>query len=45
MPLSARITIVATLGALLAGAAYLLIARGPVIMMDLSASVSQLLCL
>lgn len=38
-------TILASLGALLAGAAWLLIARGNAIMLDLSASVSQLLCL
>jgi hypothetical protein len=45
MPLSARITILASIGALLAGAVYLMIARGPAILIDLSGSLSQLLCL
>lgn len=45
MPLAARITIIASLGALCLGAAYLMLTRGQVILMDLSASVSQLLCL
>jgi hypothetical protein len=45
MPLAARITILAGIGALVAGAAYLMIARGPAIMIDLSGSLAQLLCL
>jgi hypothetical protein len=45
MPLSARIAIIASLMALCAGAAYLMFARGQVILMDLSASAAQLLCL
>ncbi|HKJ60890.1 MAG TPA: hypothetical protein VKA94_02700 [Hyphomicrobiales bacterium] len=45
MPLSARIAIIAGLTALCLGAAYLMFARGQVILMDLSSSVSQLLCI
>jgi hypothetical protein len=39
MPLAARITIIASLTVLCAGAAYLLIARGPALLIDLSAAV------
>lgn len=45
MPLSARIAIIASLTALCAGAAYVMFARGEVILMDLAASAGQLLCL
>jgi hypothetical protein len=45
MPLAARITILASLGALIAGAAYLMIVRGPAILIDLSGSLTQLFCL
>lgn len=45
MALSARVAIIASLAALCAGAAYLMLARGEVILMDLSASAAQLLCL
>jgi hypothetical protein len=45
MPLTARIAIIASLTALCAGAAYIMFSRGQVILMDLSASASQLLCL
>jgi hypothetical protein len=38
MPLAARITIIASLTVLCAGAAYLLIARGPALLIDLSAA-------
>ena len=45
MPLAARITILAGIGILLAGAVYLMIARGPAILIDMSGSLAQLLCL
>jgi hypothetical protein len=45
MPLAARITILASIGLLIAGAAFLMIARGPAILIDLSGSLAQLLCL
>ena len=45
MPLAARIAIIASLTALCAGAAYIMFSRGQVILMDLSASAAQLLCL
>jgi hypothetical protein len=45
MPLTARIAIIGTLGLLLGGAVFLLLERGPAILIDLSASAAQLLCL
>lgn len=45
MPLGLRITIIAGLTGLCGGAAYLLIARGPAMLIDLSAAATQLLCL
>jgi hypothetical protein len=45
MPLAARIAIIGSLGLLLGGAAFLLISRGPAILIDLSSSAAQLLCL
>ena len=44
MPLSARITIIATLALICAGAAFLMIARGQALLIDLSATASRLLC-
>ncbi len=44
MPIAARITIFSVLGLFCAGAAYILLARGPAIMIDLSGSLAQLLC-
>jgi len=44
MPLAARITIVASIGALCAGAAYLMLARGSAILIDLSSAATRLLC-
>jgi hypothetical protein len=45
MPLALRITIIAGLTAFCAGAAWLLLARGPALLIDLSAAAAQLLCL
>ncbi len=45
MPLTARIAIIASLGLLLGGAAFLMLARGPAILIDLSASAGQFFCL
>jgi hypothetical protein len=45
MPLAARVAILTSLGALIAGAVYLMVVRGPAILIDLSGSVSRLLCL
>ncbi|MBX2806611.1 MAG: hypothetical protein KTR19_11615 [Hyphomicrobiales bacterium] len=45
MPVSARIAIIASLGLLCAGAAYVMFRRGQIILMDLTASASQILCL
>ncbi len=44
MPLAARITIITTLTLICAGAAYLMIARGPALLIDLSSAASRLLC-
>ena len=41
MPLAARITIIATLALICAGAAYLMLARGPTLLIDLSAAASR----
>ncbi len=45
MPLSVRIAILSGLGLLCAGAVYLMIVRGPALLIDLSSSVTQLLCI
>jgi hypothetical protein len=45
MPLAARITIIASLTALCAGAAYLLIVRGPALLIDMSAAAKLFFCL
>lgn len=45
MPLGARIAIIASLSLLLAGAAYLMLVRGPALLIDLSATASRLMCL
>ena len=44
MPLAARIAIIGSLGLLLGGAVFLLLARGPAILIDLSNSAARLLC-
>ncbi len=44
MTFATRAMIVVTLSVLCAGAAYLMITRGPAIMIDLSGSLSQLFC-
>jgi hypothetical protein len=45
MPFAARITIITVVSLLVAGAAYLMLTRGPAILIDLSSSMAQLLCL
>ena len=45
MPLAARIAIIASLTLLCAGAAYLMLARGPALLIDMSAAASRLMCL
>ncbi len=45
MPLAARIIIIASMTLLCAGAAYLMLARGPALLIDLSAAASRVLCL
>ena len=45
MPLAARIVIIASVTLLCAGAAYLMLVRGPALLIDLSAGASQVLCL
>ena len=44
MAIATRITIFAVLGLFCAGAAYILLARGPAILIDMSGSLAQLLC-
>jgi hypothetical protein len=45
MPLAARIIIISSITLLCAGAAYLMLARGPALLIDLSAAASRVLCL
>jgi hypothetical protein len=45
MPFAARIIIISSVALLCAGAAYLLLARGPALLIDLSAAASRVLCL
>lgn len=45
MPIAARLTIIAAVTLLCAGAAYLMLARGPALLIDLSAAATRLLCL
>ena len=45
MPLTARIFIITSVTLLCAGAVYLMIARGPALLIDLSAAASRVLCL
>jgi hypothetical protein len=45
MPLHLRIAILSGIGLLCAGAAYLMLARGNVMLIDLSAAAARLLCL
>jgi hypothetical protein len=45
MPLALRIGIITGVTALVAGAAYLMLARGPALLIDLSAAATRLLCL
>jgi len=45
MPIAARIVIIGSLTLICAGAAYLMLARGPALLIDLSAAASRLMCL
>lgn len=45
MPASVRLAVGGALALLVAGAIYLMIVRGPVLLIDLSASVAGLLCI
>ncbi|WP_170937365.1 MULTISPECIES: hypothetical protein [Rhodomicrobium] len=45
MPFSARIVIITSLTLLCAAAAYLMVMRGPALLIDLSATASRLMCL
>ncbi len=45
MPFAARIIIISSITLLCAGAAYLMLARGPALLIDLSAAASRVLCL
>lgn len=45
MPLAARIIIISSVTLLCAGATYLMLARGPALLIDLSAAASRVLCL
>jgi hypothetical protein len=45
MPLQLRIAIISGIALLCAGAAYLMLARGNALVLDLSAAAAKLLCL
>jgi hypothetical protein len=45
MPLAARIAIITGLTLVVLGAAYLMLARGPALLIDLSAAATRVLCL
>ena len=45
MPLAAKIIIISSVTLLCAGAAYLMLARGPALLIDLSVAASRVLCL
>jgi hypothetical protein len=44
MPIAARITIIASLTLICGGAAYLMLTRGPALLIDLSAAAVRILC-
>jgi len=44
MPLAARVTIIAVIGLICAGAAYLMLVRGPALLLDLSGTAARVLC-
>jgi hypothetical protein len=45
MPLAARIAIISSLTLVCLGAAYLMLTRGPALLIDLSAAATRVLCL
>jgi hypothetical protein len=45
LPLAAKATIIAALTLFCAGAAYVMLTRGPALLIDLSASAARILCL
>lgn len=45
MPIAARIVIIASVTLICAAAAYLMLARGPALLIDMSAAASRILCL
>ncbi|NJM35165.1 MAG: hypothetical protein HC850_11140 [Rhodomicrobium sp.] len=45
MPLAAKATIIAALTLFCAGAAYIMLTRGPALLIDLSAAATRFLCL
>jgi len=45
MPIGLRIAVISGIGLLCASAAYLMLARGPAMLIDMSAAAARLLCL